>query len=66
MSVISNPWTKKNPFMSLWLSGANAVANRARGHAMAAAKRQGVAMARQATRDWAAAWLAAWAPKRRR
>jgi hypothetical protein len=26
-------WTKKNPFMSMWLSGANAVGSRARGHA---------------------------------
>ena len=53
-SVMSNPWTKKNPFMSMWLSGANAVANRARGHATAAAKRHGVAVARQAARGWTA------------
>lgn len=35
-----NPWTKKNPFMSMWLSGANAVAGSVRGRATAVAKRQ--------------------------
>ena len=35
-----NPWTKKNPFMSMWLSGANAVAGSVRGRATAEAKRQ--------------------------
>ena len=34
-----NPWTKKNPFMSMWLSGANSALGSARGHATAAAKR---------------------------
>ena len=37
---MKNPWTKKNPFMSMWLSGANAVAGSVRGHATAAAKRE--------------------------
>jgi hypothetical protein len=36
---MKNPWMKKNPFLSMWLSGANAVAGSARGHATAAAKR---------------------------
>ncbi|KAA0997456.1 hypothetical protein FVF58_49235 [Paraburkholderia panacisoli] len=36
---MKNPWTKKNPFLSMWLSGANTVAGSARGHATAAAKR---------------------------
>ncbi|NUZ07878.1 hypothetical protein [Piscinibacter koreensis] len=35
-----NPWTKKNPFMSMWLSGANKVAGAARGQASAAVKRE--------------------------
>ena len=35
-----NPWTTKNPFMSLWLSSANKVMGSARGQATAAAKRQ--------------------------
>ena len=37
---MKNPWTKKNPFMSMWLSGANAVFGRARGTATAAVKRE--------------------------
>ena len=40
--VMKNPWTKKNPLMSMWLSGANRVAGSARGQASAAAKRQAV------------------------
>ena len=35
-----NPWTTKNPFMSMWLSSANKVLGSARGQATAAAKRQ--------------------------
>jgi hypothetical protein len=35
-----NPWTTKNPAMSIWLSAANRVAGSARGQATAAAKRQ--------------------------
>lgn len=35
-----NPWTTKNPFMSVWLSSANKVMGSARGQAAAAAKRQ--------------------------
>ena len=63
---MTNPWTKKNPFMSMWLSGANAVANRARGHATAAVTKQGSALTKQASRLWTDAWLAATKPKRRR
>jgi hypothetical protein len=37
---MKNPWTKKNPFMSMWLSGANSMMGSARGHATAAAKRE--------------------------
>ena len=35
-----NPWLKKNPLMSLWLSGANRVMASARGQVTAAAKRE--------------------------
>ena len=35
-----NPWTKKNPLMSMWLSSANAVVGSARSRATAEAKRQ--------------------------
>ena len=37
---MKNPWLKKNPLMSLWLSGANKVAGAARGQAAAAVKRE--------------------------
>ena len=38
---MANPWLKKNPFMSMWLSAANSVAGKARGQATAQAKRAG-------------------------
>ena len=37
---MKNPWTKKNPLMSLWLSAANSTMGRARGQATAAVKRE--------------------------
>jgi len=36
-----------SPSMTMWLSGANAVANRARGQAIAAAKHQAAAPAKE-------------------
>ena len=44
---MKNPWLKKNPLMSLWLSGAHKVAGAARGQAAAAVKRE----ATRATKD---------------
>jgi hypothetical protein len=35
---MANPWMKKNPFMSIWLRGANAVAGCVRGQATAEAR----------------------------
>ena len=37
---MGNPWTKKNPFMSMWLSAANSAMGSARAQAAAATKRQ--------------------------
>lgn len=37
---MSNPWTKKNPLMSLWLSSAHKVAGSARAQVATAAKRE--------------------------
>jgi hypothetical protein len=34
---VANPWIKKNPFMSMWLRGANSVIGRARVQATAQA-----------------------------
>lgn len=66
---MTNPWLKKNPFMSLWLSGANTVAGSMRGHAAAQAKRQAATAKRQAaaamnhaTSDILNLWTGALAP----
>ena len=48
---MSNPWLKKNPFMSLFLSGANRIAGTLRGQATAQAKRQINAAVSKATTD---------------
>lgn len=65
-----NPWLKKNPFMSMWLSGANSVANSARGRIAAEAKRQSTTAVNQAASDMLSIWTDAMtkptAPKRRR
>jgi hypothetical protein len=37
--AVKNPWGKKNPFLSMWLSG-NAIAGAARSRVTAEAKRQ--------------------------
>ncbi len=67
---MSNPWLKKNPFMSMWLSGANSVANSARGRIAAEAKRQSETVIAQATNDmfgiWGKAMTGATAPRRRK
>ena len=60
---MANPWTKKNPFLSMWLSGANALAGRARSAGAAAAKRQQTSLAKQMARLWSGAWLADTKPK---
>ena len=63
---MKNPWLKKNPFMSMWLSGANALAGKARAAGTAETSRQQTSLTKQATRFWSDAWLAAVKPKRRR
>ncbi len=55
---MKNPWLKKNPFMSMWLSGANAVAGSARGHATAAVKRQAATAVSTATQEMVKLWTA--------
>ncbi len=46
---MTNPWPKKNPFLSMWMSGANRVVGTARAHATAAIKREASQAARSAT-----------------
>ena len=59
---MSNPWLKKNPFMSMWLSTANSVAGSMRGQATAEAKRQVNAAIAEATRENLKVWNAAVKP----
>jgi hypothetical protein len=62
--------TTKNPFMSLWLSGANKIAGTGRGLWQAAARQQQAAMIREAgkmaTNFWTAALKSPPKPKRRK
>lgn len=66
---MKNPWTKKNPLLSMWLSGANAVTGVARNRGTAAAKRQArTEMNRgmkQAADFWSGALMTA-APKKKK
>ena len=58
---MKNPWIHKNPFMSMWLSGANSAIGAARGLAVAESRRQGALMmaesAKQVARFWSGAWM---------
>ena len=49
---MTNPWLKKNPFMSMWMSGANTVA----GHVNAQAKRQVASATKTAANEMWSAW----------
>jgi len=53
---MANPWLKKNPFMSMWLSGAHSVANSARGRITAEARRESTAAVNHAAQDVFALW----------
>jgi len=47
---MANPWGKKNPLLSMWLSAANAWTGAARGLMAAEASRQAKAATKAATR----------------
>ena len=55
---MSNPWMKKNPFLSMWLSGANAVAGAARGRIVAEVTRQAKTAPQAAVKEFVAASIA--------
>jgi len=57
-----NPWTTKNPFMSIWLSSANKVMGSARGQATAAAKRQLASVQAEAAKQVIDFWSGKTAP----
>ena len=59
---MANPWLKKNPFMSMWLSGLNSAAGSMRGHAVSQAKRQTASAMTTATKNVFEAWTAGLAP----
>jgi hypothetical protein len=52
-----NPWMKKNPLMSMWLSGANAVVGSARSRVTAESKRQAAAMLAEGTKQMVRFWI---------
>lgn len=62
---MKNPWLKKNPLMSMWLSGANSILGSARGYASAQAKRQTDAMMKQGVKQMVDLWSGAATPAKR-
>lgn len=54
--MASNPWTKKNPFMSMWLSAANQAMGAAKGQVTAAAWQQASAAQTDAMRQLMDFW----------
>ena len=59
---MKNPWLKKNPFLSMWLSGANRVASHARSQASAEASRQSKQITEQGAREVMKFWTSALLP----
>ena len=51
-----NPWMAKNPLLSLWLSGANALLSYSRSIAMAEAQRQYAMMMSRQLEHWMRLW----------
>lgn len=56
---MKNPWTKKNPFLSMWLSGANAVTGSTRSRASAQARRQATTLMNQGMKQFTDFWTGA-------
>ena len=63
---MTNPWLKKNPFMSMWLSGFNSAAGSMRGHVASEAKRQAASATTKATKDIFGLWTTTLAPAKGR
>ena len=62
---MANPWMKKNPLLSMWLSGANAMAGKTKAAGAAEAGRQRTKAVKQATKFWTDAWFSPLKPKGR-
>ena len=58
-----NPWLRKNPWLSMWMSGANAALGAARGRAAVEARRQASNLAATSVRQVAAYWAQAMSPE---
>jgi hypothetical protein len=63
---MKNPWTAKNPLLSMWLSGANTVFGAARGHALNEARRQQRLMFGEGARAMMSFWTGAAATSKAR
>jgi len=61
---LKNPWVKKNPFMSMWLSQANRVAGTTRGRITAEAKRQTTTAMTEGAAQVTKFWTEALTPKK--
>ena len=53
---MKNPWLKKNPFLSMWLSGANAMLGATRSRVASEGKRQAATMMSQGAAQMARFW----------
>lgn len=63
---MANSRIKKNPFLSMFLSSANAAAGRARGLLTQQAKRNQTTAVKQAARSWVELWTPTSGAKRKR
>jgi hypothetical protein len=54
---MKNPWTKRNPFMSMWLSAANTVVGSARSKVTAAGRRQAATLMTRGAAQAADFWM---------
>lgn len=60
---MKNPWTKKNPLMSMWLSAANKSMAATRGQVAAAARREAMAAQLDAAQALMTFWTGAIGPR---
>jgi hypothetical protein len=60
---VTNPWARKNPALSIWLSWANAVIGAARARATAEMSRQATALMLEGTRQFTRIWTATLTPQ---
>ena len=63
---MTNPWLKKNPWLSMWMSGANAVLGSARGRATAEARRQATTIVTHAAKETMRFWTSVMTPPRKK